>query len=294
MASVLVVLMHVGRFVFFALIVSQCFLLASYPARYNDTVWYAAALFYAPSVILWLFLVLFKKSKLLKLRQSFCVWALYVALGLIPNIGIVFGVAGNELAFNKTSSASNATFAVCNATSSTSKGTFDGLEKKTLGPIWLKATLCVTPLLLLLLINTASDARKYKGAVSQLCVQLAVDLLDAVEMIDIVLEEQEHNYGISKGFGIAMISLACLSLLLSPWQMIEIDLNEQKTRRRTAIARNIVEIICVNSVFLIIRLVIVFKYKKDEAVFIAKNIIAILLSALEVFDLQSSKEDRYA
>ena len=50
------------------------------------------------------------------------------------------------------------------------------------------------------------------------CVQLAVDLLDAVEMIDIVLsvlDEKEHKYGISQGFGIAMITVACTSFLLS-------------------------------------------------------------------------------
>ena len=142
--------------------------------------------------------------------------------------------------------------------------------------------------------KTATDARKYKAVVSQLCVQLAVDLLDAVEMIDIVLEEQEHNYGISKAFGIAMVSVACFSLLLSPWPMIEINLDEGKTRKRTAITRNIVEIIGVNGVFLVVRLVIVFKYKKDEIIFIAKNIIAIILSALEIIDIRRSKEDSSA
>ena len=76
-------------------------------------------------------------------------------------------------------------------------------DTKTLGPTLLKATLCVTPLLLLLLLNTASDANETdenKDDVYKLCVQLAVDLLDAVEMIDIVLDEKEHNYGISQGF----------------------------------------------------------------------------------------------
>ena len=63
-------------------------------------------------------------------------------------------------------------------------------DTKTLGPTLLKATLCVTPLLLLLLLNTASDVNETeenKDDVYKLCVQLAVDLLDAVEMIDIVL-----------------------------------------------------------------------------------------------------------
>lgn len=119
--------------------------------------------------------------------------------------------------------------------------------------------------------------------VYKLCVQLAVDLLDAVEMIDVVLDEQEHNYRISKGFGIAMITVACFSFLLSLWPMIETRLEGRKETIST-IRRNFVEIFFVNGPFLIIRLVIVFEYGKDESIFVAKNIIAIMLSILEIRD----------
>jgi len=40
--------------------------------------------------------------------------------------------------------------------------------------------------------------------VPSLCFQMAVDLFDAVEIIDIVLEEREHSYGIPKGFDICL------------------------------------------------------------------------------------------
>ena len=150
----------------------------------------------------------------------------------------------------------------------------------------LKTTLCVTPLLLLLLLNTASDANETdenKDDVYKLCVQLAVDLLDAVEMIDIVLDEKEHNYGISQGFGIAMITVACISFLLSLWPMIETKLHGRK-KTISAISRNATEIVLVNGPFLVIRLVIVFSYGKDESIFVAKNVIAIILSVLEIRD----------
>ena len=248
-------LVCVGRIVFFGLMITQCFLLASYPAHSKDDAnWYAVAISFAPSVIIWIVLILIGKAKL---RWLFCVWGLYVC-GLIVSIGVVFGVAG------------------------------DGIEKKTIGPIFLKGTLCVTPLLLLLLLNTSSDRKEHKDVVSKLCFQLAVDLFDAVEMIDIVLDEKEHNFGIPKGFGIAMIAVACLSFLLTLWPMAEND-PRRKPNRRTAIARNLVEMVMVNGVFLGIRLVIVFKYKKDESIFIAKNIIAIILSFLEIRDINESK-----
>ena len=315
------VVLQVVRVLFLVLTLTQCFLLASYPARYsNDPVWYAAAFFYTPSIILWLILVFGNAANV---RLSFCVWALYVVVGLIPNIGIVFGVAGNGLIFNNshnaTCAAPNATnassgagilFGVTgngtifnrtspNATRAAPNGTIasseagDGLENKRLDPIFLKAALCLTPLLLVLLLNTASDADDCRDALSKLCVQLAVDLLDAVEMIDIGLEDHEQKFCISNEFGIAMITVACISLFLSPWSMLEIDLDEKKTKKRTAMARNIVETFCVNIVFLGISLAIVILYRKDETIFIAKNILAIVLSSLEIRDIRKSKEDKY-
>ena len=309
------------RALFLVLTLTQCFLLASYPARYsNDPVWYAAAFFYTPSIILWLILVFGNAANV---RLSFCVWALYIVVGLIPNIGIVFGVAGNGLIFNNSHNATcaapngtnassgagilfgvtgngtifnktspNATRAAPNGTIASSEAG-DGLENKRLDPIVLKAALCLTPLLLVLLLNTASDADDYRDALSKLCVQLAVDLLDAVEMIDIGLEDHEQKFCISDEFGIAMITVACISLFLSPWSMLAINLDEKKTKKRTAMARNIVETFCVNIVFLGIRLAIVILYRKDETIFIAKNILAIVLSSLEIRDIRKSKEDKY-
>ena len=349
------VVLQVVRVLFLVLTLTQCFLLASYPARYsNDPVWYAAAFFYTPSIILWLILVFGNAANV---RLPFCVWALYVVVGLIPNIGIVFGVAGNGLIFNNSHNATcaapnatnassgagilfgvtgngtifnrtspNATRAAPNGTIASSEagilfgvtgngtifnktspnatraapnGTIasseagDGLENKRLDPIVLKAALCLTPLLLVLLLNTASDADDCRDALSKLCVQLAVDLLDAVEMIDIGLEDHEQKFCISYEFGIAMITVACISLFLSPWSMLEIDLDEKKTKKRTAMARNIVETFCVNIVFLGIRLAIVILYRKDETIFIAKNILAIVLSSLEIRDIRKSNEDKY-
>ena len=83
-----------------------------------------------------------------------------------------------------------------------------------------------------------------------------------------------------------MIALACLSLLLSPWQMAENNLKEVKPKKRTALLRNIFGIV-IDLVFLIVRLVFVFEYKKDESIFIAKNGFGIILSIFEIRDLLS-------
>ena len=254
MASVLI---WGGRALFFALIVTQCFMLASYPAQYKENPrWYAVASSYALSVIPWFCLMLFNAAKL---RRLFYIWGLYI-VGLVFSIAVVFAAVGDSLD-----------------------------KERFLGPNVLKTTLCITPLLLLLLLNTASDTKEYREVVSKLCLQMAVDLFDAVEMLDIVLDEKEHSYGIPKEFGEAMIVVACLSLVLSPWQMAENNLKEGKRKRRTAILRNFVEMIVVNFAFLVIRLVIVFKYNKDESIFIAKNAIAIILSIIDIRYLRNPK-----
>ena len=61
-----------GRVLFFALIITQSLMLAAYPATYkDDSNWYAVATSQAPSVIIWLSLVLFSGAKL---QRLFYVW----------------------------------------------------------------------------------------------------------------------------------------------------------------------------------------------------------------------------
>ena len=104
--------------------------------------------------------------------------------GLVPNIAIVLGFVGDSLDNNRF-----------------------------LGPITLKTALCLTPPILLLLVNTASDSNENRETVSKLSFRMTLNLFDSVDMIDIVLDEKEHGYGISKD-GKSMIVVACLSLLL--------------------------------------------------------------------------------
>ena len=252
----------VGRFVFFALLATQCGFLVAYPAEYKDNKhWYAMSVCYGPTVALLFCLCLLEKADL---RPFFFVWASYIYCALLPNVIVVF---------------------VC---------VVENIEKEEfLNPNMLKIVLCFTPLLLLLLVNTADDShssRDYRELVAKLSVQMAVDLFDAVEMLDIGLDDKVHKYGISKEYEIATLVVACFSLFLSPLQMAEIKLSwgDPKPRFKTTIARNIAEILGVNLAFLIIRVMIFSEYGKDESIFIAKNAIAIILSCLEIYHVVRS------
>ena len=255
MASFIICL---GRLAFFYLMTTQSMFLSAYLAKYEGTSnWYFMAFSFGPAVFVWVLLLIFKA---LYLGCLFRIWGLYI-MALVVNIAMVFGKVGDRI--DKT---------------------------EFLGPNVLKMVLCITPLLLLLLLNTGdlddSDDEE-REIVSKLCFPMAVDLFDGIEMIDIVLEEREHEFGIPKAFSTAMIVLACLSILASPWQMVEIKLTEEgpEIRIRTALSRNIFQIAFVNLLFLVIRAVVFFKFGKDESIFIAKNGIAIVLSILEIRNL---------
>ena len=248
----------VGRVLFFAALG----FLAAYPAKYKDNShWYAMSASYGPPAILWFCLILLGRTELFPL---FFVWTMYIYCALLPNVIVIFGFVAESVS-----------------------------KEELLDPNVLKIMLCLTPLLLLLLVNTADNSHsseERRELVSMLSVQMAIDLLDTVEMLDISLEDKEHKYDISKGFGIATLVVACLSFFLSPWQMAEIKfLRSQPSRRyRTTLARIIIEMIGVNLAFLIIRVLIFSLYGKDESIFIAKNAIAIILSSLEICHLVRS------
>ena len=81
------------------------------------------------------------------------------------------------------------------------------------------------------------------------------------------------------------------SLLLSICQLAENKLSEGTETAihfRVAVARNVIQIVFVNLVFLIMRAVVFFKYGKDESIFIAKNIMGIILSILDIYALCES------
>ena len=240
-------LVLVGRFLFFGLALTQCFLLASYASK-KSGLWYLTSLSYAPSLLGWTSLVLTDKTKLGKLSY---IWCLYT-VGLVVSTIIVF-----------------ATFV-------------DNMDNGSL--LCLKVTLCITPILLLLLLNTAKDVKENKDLLPWLCFAMAVDLVDTIEMIDIVLDEfeKENEFRIPKGFAYTMVAIACISFLLSPWQMLENDFEKGKLLPKRALWRSVFEMALVNSVFLITRSVILIKYEKDESIFILKNLVAIILGIMGI------------
>lgn len=152
---------------------------------------------------------------------------------------------------------------------------------------------------------------------------MTIDLFDVVNMIDIALDERRdchealRNFyaevlskkymcsnvtqptlekladltAVPEGFGKGMVAVACFALLLSIFQLAENKLSEDAETAihvRIAVARNVIQIVFVNLVFLIMRAVVFSKYGKDESIFMAKNIMGIIISILDIYTLCES------
>ena len=137
-----------GRLALFALITTQSMFLSAYLANYEGkSNWYFMVISFVPAVVVWIW----KSFKSLSLRWLFRIWGLYV-VALVVNIAMVVVLVGDRI----------------------SKTEF-------LSPNALKAILCITPILLLLLLNTGdlNDSHgNYKETeiVSYLCLPMTVDL----------------------------------------------------------------------------------------------------------------------
>ena len=157
MASCLV---YVGRLFSFVLVGLQASSLASYPAEYkHKDGFYGLVVLYIPAVGLWLYIMCDDK----KLRVIiFAVWTCYI-VGFVIFVVIIF--RGDE-------------------------PIEDNLDKvKFFGPNILKTTLCLAPLILLLLLSMGTNSIVYRDLICQLSLRMALNLSDGVEMLDVIIEE---------------------------------------------------------------------------------------------------------
>ena len=249
-------LVWIGRLVFFGLVSIQTYSLASYPAEYkHDCGFYGLTTLYLPALALWLYIMCNDKH----LQWLFAVWTCYI-VGFVIFIAIIFG--GHTPIEDKLD------------------------KEKFFGPNILKMTLCLTPLILLLLLSTGTDSMAYRELIWKLSLRMALDLFDGVEMLEVIIEENEVSHKVPKSFEKAILAFVCISFLLSPLQLVEVKLrrysSDWKIRKCTAALRTTIQVICVNCVFLGLRLDLFLNYGKDASIFIAKNGIIIFLGLFEI------------
>ena len=259
MASVLTI---VGRVSYFGLLITQCLLLVQFVVKYEGSRKFYWFLFlFLPTICAWFCLLLLRNKNSLRARCIWIVWLLYTWLGLVPVVGTIFGgvVIEGKLAKN---------------------GEFYG------GNV-LTTALCISPLLLLLLLNSSTEDEKTRNVTGILSLTVALDLFDAIEMLQVILDKSYNPYSVPKSLEIAILIFVCLFLILSPFELLQIKVGQDcddGTAKSWMLfrMRTVLEVAFVNSAFLVIRLVLWFQYDRNASIFISKNAISIVICLLEI------------
>ena len=144
----------------------------------------------------------------------------------------------------------------------------------------LKASLSITPVLLILLLQLAI-CPSFRKPVLSLSIFGALNIFDGIEMLEIVLMKNEGHLKLNTATEKSIVAFACTCFLLSPLGLIrnkfEAD-GEVKERKGTSMILGPIEIVGTNLPFLILRAVVWGVYNYEASVFIAKNVISLVVA----------------
>ena len=150
----------------------------------------------------------------------------------------------------------------------------------------LVGTLCLTPVLLILLLQlTISPSYQKPVLLSSLFV--ALNLFDGIKMLEIFLAQNEADFDFNKATEVSIIVFACICFILSPVRLVRTKFmayGTVKARKVTSSVVVILEIFGINLPFLVLRCVIWGKY--ETAIFMAKNIVALVIGVIEFLVLK--------
>ena len=248
-----------GRLLFFALLIIQCCLLVGYVFKYKgkgDIIYWLWVLLFLPGFIAWL--VVMNDGRI---RRLWLVWLFYTWVALTPMVGWIFGSIVIE---DKLDSASF------------------------LGPNVLKTTLCITPSLMLLLLQSTtkrSEYDKYRGPLNELSFTATLDLFDGIEMLEVILDEDKNPHGVSKELEIAIVAFVCIFFVLSPLELFRFKFEEGgefETRKKALCIRKIFQGL-INILFIVFRLILWIAYDRNVPIWLTKNGISVVLLFLRLY-----------
>ena len=252
-----------GRALFLGLFIAQCYCLVRYTVEYEengDFLW-LLTLCFLPGLIAWLVVIIKSNGRISLLGL---IWLFYTLCALTPMLGLIFGRTVIENKLDNTS--------------------FWGANM-------LKTTICVTPWLLLLLVHSTTDDQKYRKLLDEISFTFTLDLFDGIEMLEVIIEEDVDHRGVPKELEIAILACVCGFICLSPLEFFQFKFDEEdceyKSRTKMVIIRKMVHAL-LNLSFLVLRLILWFKYGRNALIFITKNSLSIIQLLLGVFSTIST------
>ncbi|XP_046860340.1 uncharacterized protein LOC124453596 [Xenia sp. Carnegie-2017] len=154
----------------------------------------------------------------------------------------------------------------------------------TLGINTLKGTLSIAPMLLILMLQLTISPI-YRKDVLSLSIFSALNIFDGIEMLEVILMHHEGLFPLNIHLERAIITFACMSFLISSLALFRNKFKTDgtvKKRERTSIIIGFIEMIGINLSFLILRSIVWHDYKYEASVFIAKNVISLVVGVVEL------------
>ena len=143
-------------------------------------------------------------------------------------------------------------------------------------------TLCITPGLLVLFLQL-TICPSYRKHVLLLSVFTALNIFDGIEMLEIFLLQKKGNFDLGVHMERSIIVFACFCFLLTSLALLRNKFEpngEVEQRECLSIVVGLFEMFGTNLPFLVLRAIIWHKY--EAAIFIAKNVLALVVGAVEL------------
>ena len=147
----------------------------------------------------------------------------------------------------------------------------------------LMGTLCITPGLLILLVQL-TICPSYRNTILPSAFFCALNIFDGIEMLEVYLMQKEANFELDESIEIIIIIFACLCFFISPFGLCENKFKpdgkvEQRNNSWWFWLLRLLYVLINNLPFLIIRAIIWEKY--ESAIFLGKNAIALLMEFVQ-------------
>lgn len=112
-----------------------------------------------------------------------------------------------------------------------------------------------------------------------------LNLFDGMEMLEELLEHGTHGDDVPKGLETAILFFVCLFYFLSFLELLHLAFrgkedDQTRTRWRVTHCVNTIFQIGLNVSFFSLRMIVWIEYKRDAAIFLAKNLISIVINLM--------------
>ena len=164
------------------------------------------------------------------------------------------------------------------------------------GPNMLKMNLCLTPMLFLFLIYANHDAKSHsrrKYYLEKMTAAVTLDLFDSVEMLEYLFDKEKITIKLEN----AILAFSCMNIFLPTFALFELKFNKfHDSGEVSPISFKLIYVcsfmLFVNVPFLILRVILWHGYQLDVSVLLAKNVLAVILGIIEIFEFFGDERPR--